>query len=68
MSLYRLTVKDNMYCSGGIIPKGATVDVPEHNGGCGFDVQDAREVFYRIYGLRPSIQDVQSCCNRVEIK
>ena len=68
MSLYKLTVKSNMYCSGGVIPKGATVDVPEHNGCCGFHVEDAIAEFQRKYGLRPSIGDVQLNCDRVEIR
>ena len=68
MTLYKLTVNDNIYCSGGVIPKGASVEVPGHNYGNGFDVEDAKDAFVRKYGLRPNTQEIQLNCDRIELK
>lgn len=55
-----------MYCSGGIIPKGATVEVPTPPGRH-MDYEDAKDAFQRKYGLRPSTQHVQLNCDKKEL-
>lgn len=66
MSLYKLTVNQNIYCSGGVIPKGASVEVPTPPGRH-MDYDDAKDAFQRKYGLRPNTQEIQLNCDREEL-
>lgn len=67
MPLYKLIVNDNIYCSGGVIPKGASVEVPAAPGRH-MDYDDAKDAFVRKYGLRPSTQGIQLNCDKIELK
>lgn len=67
MSLYILTVNSNIYCQGGVIPKGARVEVPAPPC-CHMDYDDAKDAFERKYGLRPNTQGIQLNCDKEEIR
>lgn len=68
MSLHILTVTSNIYCpGGGMIPKGARVEVPAPFG-CHMDYEDAKDAFERKYGLRPGTDDIQLRCDKEEIR
>ncbi|WP_304649687.1 hypothetical protein [uncultured Duncaniella sp.] len=64
MALYKFTVTRDIYCSGGVIPRGASVEVPGHNYSESFDYEDIKDAFERKYGLRPNIQGIQLNCKR----
>lgn len=58
---------DNIYCNGGCIPKGASVEAPSNMSG-GFDYDNAKDAFERKYGLRPDTQHIQLNCRREELR
>ncbi len=67
MALYKLTVNTNIYCQGGVIPRGASVEVPALDG-CHMDYDDAKDAFERKYGLRPNTQEIQLNCDKDELR